>query len=61
MDSENILVWNVRDLNGRARRALVAGVMSQERVSVVCLQETMLDVIDDRLILELLGSRYVYL
>jgi exonuclease III len=60
MDSENFLVWNVRDLNGRARRALVAGVMSQERVSVVCLQETMLDVMDDRLILELLGSGFSY-
>jgi hypothetical protein len=50
----------VHDLTSRARRTLVADLVYQERVSVVCLQETKLFVLDDRLILELLGSGFDY-
>jgi hypothetical protein len=39
MDCENVLIWNVRGLNSRARRVLVADYVSQECVSVVYLQE----------------------
>ena len=33
-------MWNVRGLNGRARRSVVREFVVQEQVSVVCLQET---------------------
>jgi exonuclease III len=42
MDNENILIWNARGLNGRARRAALADLVAQERVSLVCVQETKL-------------------
>jgi len=38
MIAENLLVWNVRGLNSRARRNVV-----KERVSLISLQETKLD------------------
>jgi exonuclease III len=46
----NFLVWNVRGLNSRARRKMVADLVFQEHVSVVCLQETKISVFDDRVI-----------
>jgi hypothetical protein len=46
MDCVNILFWSVRGLNSRARRDVVAGLVVQERVSLLCLQETKLHVID---------------
>jgi hypothetical protein len=39
---------------------MVADLVYQERVSMVCLQETKLFVLDDRLLLELLGSGFDY-
>jgi exonuclease III len=60
MDFENFIIWNVRGLNSHARRALVADIVSQEQVSVVCLQATKLSIIDDRIILDLFGSGFGY-
>jgi hypothetical protein len=34
MDSENLVIWNVRGLNGRARRSVVAELVRQECCSV---------------------------
>jgi exonuclease III len=45
MESTSILVWNVRGLNGAARRDAVRSLVTAERPSVVCLQETKLSVI----------------
>lgn len=63
-DNINILVWNVRGLNARARRNVLREVCADARVSLVCVQETKLDVISPFLVSEMLGSRfssYVYL
>lgn len=60
MDAEACLVWNVRGLNARARRDVVRTFVDQERVSVICLQETKLDVIDDRMVCDLLGRSFGY-
>lgn len=61
MDSFNLLFWNVRGLNyGRARRDAVRELVDEERVSLLCLQETKLDVIDDNLIRGMLGMAFDY-
>lgn len=60
MTSENLFVWNVRDLNGRTRRNVVREFTAQERVSLVCLQETKLDVVYNQLANEILGSAFDY-
>jgi hypothetical protein len=75
MDIENILIWNARGvgraealqeynkvcrkLNGRARRAALADLVAQERVSLVCVQETKLSSIDVSVMNDMLGSRSV--
>jgi len=38
--SEHILNWNVRGLNSRARRCVVRDLATQQRASILCLQET---------------------
>ena len=60
MIKENIVVWNVRGLNARARRNVVRELVSQEHVSLISLQETKLDSCDDRLILDQLGWSFDY-
>lgn len=58
--NENILVWNVRGLNSRTRRDAVRDVVRDERVSLLCLEETKMDVIPSRTILEMLGLDFDY-
>lgn len=60
MDSENILIWNVRGLNDRARRDALGLLVATERVSLLCIQETKLAAIGDRLIMQMLGSSFEY-
>jgi hypothetical protein len=57
MYSDRLLIWSVRGLNGRARHDVVADYVLQERV---CLRETKLTVIDDSLIVNILGSSFAY-
>lgn len=61
MNSENMLVWNVRGLNARARRNVVHELVAQERVSLLTILETKLDVCNDAVIHDLLGSGFDYL
>ena len=60
MISYNCFVWNVRGLNGRARRNVVRDLVTQERATLVCLQETKLSVICNSLAYEILGSMFDY-
>ncbi|XP_066334366.1 uncharacterized protein [Miscanthus floridulus] len=60
MSNENILVWNVRGLNGRAWRNVVRDFIVQERVSLVCLQETKLSNVCNQLASECLGTSFEY-
>jgi exonuclease III len=60
MDSDRILCWNARGLNSRARRDLVASLVVQHNVSLLCIQESKLHVIDDSLILKMLGAGFAY-
>lgn len=58
--SENILIWNVRGLNTRARRDVVREFLLQERASAMCLLETKVDVLSDRFAYDLMGSDFDY-
>ena len=40
MLAQNILIWNVRGLNSRARRDVVREFVAQESATVACLMET---------------------
>lgn len=60
MDAENCLIWNVRGLNARAHRDMVRTVVDQENVSLLCLQQTKLSVINDQVINEMLGPSFAY-
>ncbi|KAM3212345.1 hypothetical protein ACQJBY_065431 [Aegilops geniculata] len=53
-----VFIWNVRGLNNPARRQVVRDLVVRNRASIVCLQETKLDSVDKRLILELLGPLF---
>jgi len=64
MDNTTVLSWNVRGLNARARRDAVRTLIDDVRPSIVCLQETKLDVITDTMVLSMLGiafSEFAYL
>jgi exonuclease III len=57
----NLVVWNVRGLNRRAQRSVVHELVRSEKVSLLCLQETKLNVVNDALILDLIGPDFGYI
>jgi len=59
-----IIVWNVRGLNSCARRIAIRSLVDIAGASIVCFQETKMELICTRTILETLGpdfDEYVYL
>jgi hypothetical protein len=60
MDSEAVVFWNVHGLNTRGHRDVVTELVYQERVSLICLQETKLHECNDALINSILGSSFIY-
>uniref|UniRef100_A0A0A8Y056 Endonuclease/exonuclease/phosphatase domain-containing protein n=1 Tax=Arundo donax TaxID=35708 RepID=A0A0A8Y056_ARUDO len=60
MSPAAILFWNVRGLNGQARRNVVRDIVASDRISLLCLQETKMDVIPHSIILEMLGPDFDY-
>jgi exonuclease III len=63
MTSKNVLFWNVRGLHSVAHHNAVHKLVQVERLSLVGLQETKLDVITDFDIIQILvpGFDYVFL
>ena len=64
MDNTTILSWNVRGLNAKARRDCVCTLVGDIRPTILCLQETKLDVISQYTVFSLLGvgfSEFAYL
>lgn len=53
----NFLCWNVRGLNCPARRETVLRLIQVVQPSIVCLQETKVEVIDTLLGMQFLGPR----
>jgi hypothetical protein len=54
------VVWNVCGLNRRARCLVVHELVRSEKVSLLCLQATKLNVVNDALVLDLLGLDFNY-
>lgn len=52
------LVWNVRGLNAPARRNAVFQVVTAANPSIVCLQETKLDVVTTGIVAQCLGNKF---
>lgn len=61
MLSGNVFVWNVRGLNSRARCDVVREFLLQERASVACLVETKVDVLQNNMVYDLMGTNFDYL
>jgi exonuclease III len=55
----NILNWNPRGLNSRVRRDAVRDLVRDTHASIVCLQETKLDTVDNDTISSTLGQNFV--
>lgn len=53
-------VWNVRGLNGRARRSVVREFLLHHRPSIVCLQETKISNFCNGHAIETLGTMFDY-
>jgi exonuclease III len=60
MNSGNILIWNVRGLNSRACHDVDHELVTFEHPSIVCLQETKLDVISPYDLIQIVGSGFDY-
>jgi exonuclease III len=60
MSSERLLIWNVRGLNARSHQDMVRELVTAERLSLVCLQETKFHVIADFDIMQILNARFDY-
>lgn len=53
-----IVVWNVRGLNARARRLAIRTLLDTTDASIVCLQETKMELICSSVVLDTLGSEF---
>jgi exonuclease III len=60
MESENIIIWNVRGLNARSHHDAVCELVRVERPSIVYLQETKLSVISDYDLIQIIGVGFDY-
>jgi hypothetical protein len=60
MDLANVLFWNVHGLNSKALHDVVTEMVAQERVSMLCLQETKLNGSSEHLLSDMLDSSFVY-
>ena len=60
MSSKNVIVWNVRGLNARARRNSAREFVVQDRVPLLCLQETKMVDVPTALVNEMLGPLFDY-
>lgn len=53
-----LLNWNVRGLNSQARRKVVRDQVQETGCTIVCLQETKMEQIDERVVVESLGMNF---
>lgn len=63
MSNQNLLIWNARGINNHARRSVVRNLVAQaqERVSVLCLQETTVADVTVTMANDLTGPDFDYL
>uniref|UniRef100_A0A8I7B228 Endonuclease/exonuclease/phosphatase domain-containing protein n=1 Tax=Hordeum vulgare subsp. vulgare TaxID=112509 RepID=A0A8I7B228_HORVV len=53
-----VAVWNVRGLNSRARCCAIRSLICTTRASIVCLQETKMELVCSSIVLDTLGSEF---
>jgi exonuclease III len=53
-----LLNWNVRGLNDGARKDAVSEIVKDTRSTIVCLQETKLQLVDQNVVRRTLGSKF---
>jgi exonuclease III len=60
MSQKNVIIanWNGRGLNATARRDAVRDLARDTHTTIICLQETKLQHIDDQIIRYMLGARF---
>jgi len=58
MNPSSILIWNVWGLNDAARRNSVRAVILSSNAEIVCLQETKIEHMNQRVFLSVFGSSY---
>ncbi|KAK9269539.1 hypothetical protein L1049_001315 [Liquidambar formosana] len=51
-----ILSWNIRGLGSTIKRKAIRRIISEKRISVICIQETKLEVIDQRCVNQIWGG-----
>lgn len=61
MLGQQVFIWNMRGLNSHAHREVVREFLQQERVSIVCLSETKVDVLHQAMANDIMGSGFDYL
>ena len=54
----SIVCWNVRGLNNPAKRKAVKEFLDTTKASLVCLQETKMDVIDSFVVMQCMGPSF---
>lgn len=50
--------WNVRGLNGKARRKVVKDLVQDSRGTIACLLETKLGAVTDQVVMEAVGTTF---
>ena len=58
MDPEKILIWNVRGLNSAARQDSLRTIVDASRADILCIQETKILAMSNRVLLSALGSDF---
>lgn len=56
--SFRLLSWNVRGLNSQIRRDVVRDMVRTTKPTVVCLQQTKLQLISDDIVMQTLGTQF---
>ena len=58
MNPSSILIWNARSLNQNSRCNVVSDVIRSSNAPVVCLQETKIAIMNQRIFLSVFGTAY---
>ena len=53
-----MLVWNVRGLNSHARQSVLCQFVQDHLISIVCIQETKVQLVSSQLIVDACGSHF---
>lgn len=51
-------IWNIRGLNNPARRKAILDFLADKHCNLICFQETKLEFIDKKIVLETLGPHF---